>query len=671
MNILVVDDIKDNLYLMESLLNGSGYNVTTSINGKEALEMLAKEKFEMIIADILMPIMDGFKLCRTVKENKDWVDIPFIFYTATYTEKKDEEFALKLGASKFIIKPQEPQTLLNIIKETFIERSDSKSKLISDPLESNSDVYKLYSERLVNKIEKKMLDLEKEKKERKIIEEEIETLAHAIKCISDSVIMTDEKNKILFVNQAFVNNYGYSKEESLGQIIDLLYSPNNNKDISSILSEALKGSWQGEILQRKKNGLEFPAYLSSSVMKRNGEQTSLIWIFSDITRQKQLEEQVLQAQKMEAIGTLAGGIAHDFNNMLGVIMGYTDLTLSNLTNMDLVKTNLQHVMDASKRAKDMVQQILAFSRKSEQSMESVNIGNIINETINFLRGSLPSTIKINHNIDNGLGMIFGNATQINQVLMNLCTNAKHAMREDGGILEIKLKETVIDENNATIIDLEHGIYQQLTVHDTGSGIGKDIIDRIFEPYFTTKKDGEGTGMGLSVIYGIIKSHNGHINVFSQLGKGTIFNVYFPVLETVKKIELKTDKHLDLMGNNERILFVDDEISLAKLGNQMLKELGYQVESSTSSIETLKAFEDNPDKFDLIVTDMTMPHMTGIKLAEEIHKIKPDIPVILCTGFSNFINKNNFMKMGISELIMKPVSIKELAIAIKGILGKKK
>ncbi len=404
---------------------------------------------------------------------------------------------------------------------------------------------------------------------------------------------------------------------------------------------------------------------------------ALLGVAVDITQRinikkekEKLEKQLQQSQKMEAIGTLAGGIAHDFNNILGVIMGYTELTLDDPTNTKNIIKNLQKVMKASERAKEMVQQILVFSRKDEQIMESVNIKKIIEEVYSFLRSSIPTTIDIKYKSEEDLGLIFGNATQINQILMNLSTNAVHAMKENGGVLEIGLKGIILDKDMANLIDLEPGRYQQLYVSDTGTGINKEIIGRIFEPYFTTKEVGEGTGMGLSVIYGIMKTHKGTIKVYSESGKGTVFNLYFPVLDFNKTEIQQKNQAITFQGNNEMILFVDDEIFLTELGSKMLKSLGYRVESRTSSLEALEAFKAKPDKFDLIITDMTMPALTGINLAREIHKINPTIPVILCTGFSNQIDRDNYKAKGINALIMKPIIKSQLSKTMREVLDEK-
>ncbi len=403
----------------------------------------------------------------------------------------------------------------------------------------------------------------------------------------------------------------------------------------------------------------------------------IVAVYRDLTESKKLEEesqklqeQLIQAQKMEAIGTLAGGIAHDFNNVLGVIMGYTELTLDNLNDTKRTIINLDRVMKASIRAKDMVQQILAFSRKDDQNMESVNLEKLIKETISFLRSSIPTIIKINVNIEKDLKLISGNETQINQILLNLCTNATHAMKEKGGVLEIGLKETVVEENDTSLIDMEAGTYLHLYVSDTGIGMSKELSERIFEPYFTTKASGEGTGMGLAVIYGIVKSHKGEIKLYSEPEKGTVFNVYFPVIESVENSEFKIEQEQIVSGKNERILFVDDELFIVELSIQMLKKLGYQVEGRSNSVEALELFRTNPENFDLIITDMTMPYLTGVNLVSEIHKIRSDIPVILCTGFSSGINKEKLKDFGINALIMKPVVKSDLSKVIREVLYNK-
>jgi signal transduction histidine kinase len=374
-----------------------------------------------------------------------------------------------------------------------------------------------------------------------------------------------------------------------------------------------------------------------------------------------------QAQKMESIGTLAGGIAHDFNNILSAIMGYSEMTLYSLSGDSKARNNLEQVLQASNRARDLVNQILAFSRQSEQTRKPVQIGPLIKETLKLMRASLPTTIEIMEKINEKGALIEADPSQVHQVLMNLCTNASDAMREKGGVLKVDLDRLNLYEKEAALLypDLHEGIYEMVSVSDTGDGMDTAIIERIFDPYFTTKKAGKGTGMGLAVAHGIVKSHGGAINVHSDPGKGTTFQVLFPSIDGVVKSE--GDELKPLPRGEERILYVDDEATLADLGKQMLEHLGYKIETKTSSIEALETFRARPDEFDLIMTDKTMPNLTGFDLAKECKKIRPDIPIILCTGFSESTLLLRAGSMGISEIIMKPLLMRDLAGVIRKVL----
>jgi CheY-like chemotaxis protein len=348
-------------------------------------------------------------------------------------------------------------------------------------------------------------------------------------------------------------------------------------------------------------------------------------------------------------------------------MGYTELLLEEIPEQEPQHQNLKQVMAAARRGEEMVKQILAFSRKSEEEKKPVYINHILEEALKMLRSSLPTTIEIKSQIEGKLGLVMANPTQIQQVIMNLSTNAAHAMRENGGGLEITLKEITIKENENELMEfnLAPGRYQLMTVKDTGIGMTPGVMERIFEPYFTTKSPGEGTGMGLSVVHGIIKSHGGEIRVFSEPLKGTTFHVYFPVAEDIKEPTIKKDR--PIMGGSERILFVDDDNSLAEMGKLMLEKLGYKVTVRTSSIEALEVFRKTPNKFDLVITDQTMPNKTGTQLTRELLRLRPDIPVILCTGFSETVNKENFRALGIRGFVMKPIVKNDIAKIIRKVL----
>jgi signal transduction histidine kinase/CheY-like chemotaxis protein/streptogramin lyase len=385
------------------------------------------------------------------------------------------------------------------------------------------------------------------------------------------------------------------------------------------------------------------------------------------TRQlKAAQQQLIQAQKMEAIGTLAGGIAHDFNNILGAIVGYTELALDDLPEGTRVQKNVQYVLTGAERAAALVKQILAFSRQAVQERKPVILRAIVEDALKLLRSSLPSTIEIRRDIRAETNTILGDPTQIHQVMMNLGTNAAHAMKEKGGTLEVNLDKVVLDEETAAREhNIKPGPYLRLTVSDTGYGIPKAVMKRIFEPYFTTKKTGEGTGMGLAVVHGIVKSHGGDISVYSEPGKGTTFHVFLPEIET----QVKTESPLKEKppGGSERILLVDDEASLAEIGTQILERLGYEVEGISNPIDALETFREKPNQYHLVISDLTMPHMTGIQLAREIKKINPDIPVILCSGHSAPLTGEQIKTLGISDFIMKPIVKSELAQVVRRVL----
>lgn len=386
-------------------------------------------------------------------------------------------------------------------------------------------------------------------------------------------------------------------------------------------------------------------------------------------KRKQLEAQLRQAHKMESIGTLAGGIAHEFNNIIGIIIGNTEIALYENMQGYSAQHNLEEVLNACLRAEEVVKQILTFSRQSEQEKGPLQVSLVLQEALHLLHATLPTTIEIRKKIDSQFGTILADPTQIQQVLMNLCTNAAHAMCEDSGVLEVRLVDLYIDADVATQYpDLNPGPYVRLTVSDTGHGMEPEIIERIFDPYFTTKKPDEGTGMGLAVVHGIVKSHGGTITVESKVGEGTTFHIFFPRIERELTFKTEVPEHF-LMGN-ERVLFVDDEQAIVDMGKQMLEALGYKVVAKTSSTEALEAFRAHPDKFDIVITDQTMPHITGEMLAKKLMRIRHDIPIILCTGYSKVITEEKAKAMGIREFVMKPIVTRDIAETIRNVLDEK-
>jgi len=399
------------------------------------------------------------------------------------------------------------------------------------------------------------------------------------------------------------------------------------------------------------------------IIDREGKFHGYRGIDRDISERRELETKLRQAYKMEAIGTLAGGIAHDFNNILSAILGYTGLARLEIGKSDPAQQSLQEVLNAGLRAKELVKHILAFSRQTEQQKLPVYIGPLFKEALKLLRASIPSTIDIKQDISKEFWAILADPTQIHQVIMNLCTNAAQAMEPDGGVLRVCLRN--VDNRSTERADLFPGRYVQLSVSDTGMGIDPELQKRIFDPYFTTKDVGKGTGMGLAVVHGIVKSHGGLIEVESQPGQGTTFHVYFPQVEKVQCEECAPA--VEIATGRERILLVDDEPALAEVGKRILEQYGYTVTAKDSSLDAYEAFRADPDNFDLIITDLTMPHLTGLELTRELRGIRPRIPVILCSGNSQKAEEGLLAEAGIAACIMKPLVAGELSLLVRKIL----
>ena len=510
-------------------------------------------------------------------------------------------------------------------------------------------------------------ELHKRMAERRQTEESLRKSEERLKKFMDSAtdgfILFDSNLNYLEVNKSALEITGFKREEIIGKnIIDTF--PNiketgqyaEYKKVIETGSPVLIPDMTSNPLTGNKH-IDFKAF-------KVGDGLGII--FTDITHRKNLEAQLQQSQKIESIGTLAGGIAHDFNNILTPIMAYSEMLIGEAPDDSPLQYGLKQIFRAGERARDVVKQILAFGRQKQEARIPLRLDSILQEVLRLIRSSIPSTVDIRYTNKTETDTIVAESTLIHQVILNLCTNASHAMREEGGVLELIIDELDLNsETSATFDDLLPGEYLRLTVRDTGHGIAPDIIDKIFDPYFTTKGIGEGSGMGLAVTHGIVKSHGGDIRVKSELGKGTTFDVLLP--KSTKDITPVKEYKTELPGGTEQILFVDDEETSVEIIEKMMEKLGYKVTSRTSSIEALKVFRDNPEGFDLVITDMTMPDMTGKGLAKELMAIRPEIPVILLTGFSEQMDEYSAKKMGIKAYLMKPVVMKDLAKEIRGVL----
>jgi PAS domain S-box-containing protein len=507
-------------------------------------------------------------------------------------------------------------------------------------------------------------------------QEERARLVTAIEQAAEGIIVTDTEWVILYANPAFERITGYGRSEIIGQHAHVFKTDKHEQSFHRKFRDTDTLS-QGEMWsarmtnERKDRSLYEVEVTASPVRDDSGNVINYVAIHRDITLEVKLERELRQAQKMEAIGRLAGGIAHDFNNVLMGIIGYTEMALSKAPVGDPIRHYLQRVLDGGFRASDLVKQILTFSRQTEQERKLVDIAPTVSEGLKLLCSTLPSTIEIQQDIALAPeeGVVLADPTQIHQVLMNLCANAAHAMRAKGGVLSVKLSAMEADAQLVSLYhELTEGPHVCLTVSDTGHGMDTAVMERIFDPYFTTKKIGEGTGMGLAVVQGIVKSWGGAISVSSEPDKGTTFNVFLPRIEQGLLPEVEA-----LVGpatGTERILFVDDEENLVDLGKEILESIGYHVSAKLTSFEALETFRAQPDAFDLVITDMTMPGLTGKDLAKELMALRPDIPIILCTGFSEIIDENQAKEAGIREFVMKPYVVSDFANVIRKVLDRR-
>jgi len=400
----------------------------------------------------------------------------------------------------------------------------------------------------------------------------------------------------------------------------------------------------------------------SPVLDEAGNLLGYRGVDTDTTERQEIEARMRQAEKMEALGTLTGGIAHDFNNILAAMMGFAELAKEKLPKGSREERHLQMVMNAGLRGRELIRQMLTFSRQTEQEKKPLQLSAIVKESGRFLRASIPATISIRVSVESESGPVLADPVQIQQVVMNLCTNAAHAMREKGGVLDLHLSDFSVAPSEAKSDGMKPGLYIKLVVRDTGIGIPPGVINRIFDPFFTTKKPDEGTGLGLSVVKGIIQQHDGYITVESQPGRGSAFIVYLPKVAEQSGGEVVSEEPVPT--GHERVLLIDDEKALTETGQEFLEGLGYEVTVRNSSVEALKLFTDDPGRFDLIVTDLTMPDMTGLELAKACTALRPDIPIVLATGFSHMVNATTAGDAGIRAMVMKPLTKGELGRTVR-------
>ncbi len=509
------------------------------------------------------------------------------------------------------------------------------------------------------------VDITDLRKARKALQSQTELLEGVLDSIKDVIGVYLPDHTVIKYNRAGYRLVGLTEQQVTGRKCHELLG----KTTPCRICPTARALVSGKMETMEKYIPEFDRYFictSNPVMDDTGEVKLIIEQWSDITEKKKMDENIQQAQKLEAIGTLAGGIAHDFNNILFSIIGNADLLLDDFPEDSASRKSMVQIHTGALRAKALVEQILAFARQEEKKLVVMKMQPIVKEALNLLRSTIPVTIAVTRDIQRDCGPVTADPNQIHQIVMNLATNAYHAMEENGGELKVILKEVELARNDLSDPDMAPGRYACLTVSDTGKGMEREVMTKIFDPFFTTKEKGKGTGMGLSVVHGIVKSMNGAIRVDSEPGYGTVFHVYLPIDQRIFESRPGGLKR-GVPGGKERILLVDDEEAIIGMEKQALARLGYDVTSRTSSVEALEAFRDHPERFDLVITDMTMPNMPGDRLAAEMIAIRPDISILLCTGFSHTLTDEKIISLGVKDMLMKPVLIRDLALKIREVL----
>ena len=623
--LLIEDSENDALLLLHELRRGGYDPVHRRIEtAKEMESALREDNWDILICDYILPQFSAPHALALVQEMK--LDLPFIIVSGNIGEE-NAVAAMKAGAHDYIMK----DNLARLVP--VIEREVQESKI----------------RRERRQVDEALLD--SEEKYRLVVEN------------ASDAIFIEQDGKIKYCNLKTLEISGYTIEE-LGQRswLSLRFIPEHSVDADP----ASTSTYQILTKQKKEKWIDV-----NQVKIIYNNRPALLNFVRDITGQKALEDRLKMSQKLEAIGTLAGGIAHDFNNILSPILGYTELVMDRISKSSPDYNNLIQVYQAANRAKELVQQILTFSRQSEQEPRPMRVQLVVHEALKLLRSAIPTTIKFKITINDNCAPVTADPTQIHQIIMNLCTNAYHAMMEKGGVMGVSLDEIYINKEDVIGYNgIRSGLYVCLCVSDTGHGMDSTILPRIFEPFFTTKEKGLGTGMGLAVVHGIVKNHKGYIDVYSELGKGSTFKIYLPIEKQALTSIDKTDSG-EIPRGSERILVIDDERYIAQMMMQMLESLGYTVEVKTNGSEAFDIFLQDPYYFQLVITDQIMPQITGDILARKLLAVRSDLPIILCTGFSDYIEKDWLREIGIRDVVMKPILKSEIARVIRRSLDLKK
>jgi len=816
MNILIVDDMSENRLMLESFLQSNKYQTYSADNGKEALKILETTPVDLIISDILMPEMDGYMLCQKIKAVPQWTNIPLIFYSATFTSRQDEIFAIKLGANKFVRKPIEPDMFLKIIQEVLHRREEGVLETARYKFKDEKDVFRIYNERIIRKLEEKVGDLEKSENSLNISQDRLAKAATIAKLgywdynVQEDLFTFDDffyaifhttaekeggykmkpqqyaerflhpddqetvatemqkaltatdpdfsrhlEHRILYADGGigFISVNYFIEKDKQGRTIRTFgvnqditarkRSENALRESEKKLREAQElarlGYWKWniktgavewseevfkifsqdpktftprieaimalspwpeeherdrELIERARqthtpgsyeqkflrpdNSIGYYFSTFQGNYNEKGDLITIIGTVLDITDRKKaeteknaLENQLLQSQKMEAIGNLAGGVAHDFNNLLTVIQGHAQLLMFEKNENDPDYHELKQIMNASLKAANLTRQLLLFSRRQAMEFKPININNTIVNLLKMIQRLIGENITIETRLEKSLWNIEADEGNLEQVIVNLVVNARDAM-PNGGLLTIQTANINLQNDDCRSVQNSRvGQFMCLSISDTGVGIPAELIEKIFDPFFTTKEIGKGTGLGLAVVYGIIKKHNGWINVYSEPGRGTVMKIYLPTTE--KNVIEETTSPVEIMaypGNGEKILIVEDNAEVRRFTEVVLNQNGYQTFTAATANQALSLFQEEDGRFDLIISDVILPDKNGVLFAEEILRIKTEIPIILCSGYAEETLIQSIKMNRKFHFIQKPFQVQILLEQVYRILREK-
>jgi len=685
--ILVVDDKEENQYLLRTLLAGNGYAVELAAHGAEALAKARQHPPDLVIADILMPVMDGFTLCREWKRDERLRQIPFIFYTATYTDERDRELAASLGAERFLIKPEEPDALMAIIREVMEKKSAPITPATTAPMrlpvelpdEQEASYLKQYNQVLVRKLEAKMEQLEKVHREleqdiaeRQQTEDKLREAETRYRTLFEQspdgiVIIDPETARPLEFNAAAHQQLGYSRAEFAGMCFADIDASEKPEDIRSRIAKVMReGRSEFDSRYRTRSGDLRNIHVTAQIVDIQGHPVyHCIW--RDITEQLKSDRLARRSQRLEAIGTLAGGVAHDLNNSLAPILMGVELLRQQYPGESKI-VDLFEI--SANRAAEMVRQLLTFAKGAEGERISIQLTHLVKEMQGIMRGTFPKNIEQVVTCDKELPTVLGDATQLHQVLLNLCVNARDALPH-GGTLTLEAQRLAVDAAYAsTIPDAKPGNYVVLRVRDTGTGIPPEILDRIFDPFFTTKGPDKGTGLGLSTVIGIVKGHGGFMQVYSHPGKGSIFTVYLPVEGTENSPASAPKTGTVFRGQGETILIVDDEPGVRNVASAVLRRLNFKVVTANDGADGLLLAAKYRADLRAIITDLHMPHMDGISFIRVLRRMLPDIPVVVASGLLEDAAAQEFKTLGSITHLNKPFTENQLATVLQNIFTPK-